>query len=647
MAEQFDGYYKWLGIPPKDQPPNHYRLLGLELFEDNAEVIETAAERQATYLHEVSSGPHVKESQKLLNEVAAARLCLLDTEKRAAYDAKLKSKLTANVTVDALPGDDSRLNDLPWDDLEPLMQNGSTSDTEPKNQAASETMPLQSESSGVFTAPKSLTDSGTLQTKKKTAKSPKQKTIWLAVGGAAVVVIVVVAVAILFATGEDASEVAKEPPQQEQPQIQTNPTTNLNGEKTSGGKTSGGKTNGGKTNGEKTNGEKTNGEKTSGEKTNGEKTSGEKTNGGKTNGGKTNGGKTNGGKTNGEKTNGGETNGVKTNGQKKRRMKPDEFITLKPLEVTSEYGTAFTVLDDNSVFAERGGSVEDIYSVTLETDISDITAIRIKAFAHEDLDFKGPGYGDKGGFGITEARVLAAPADRPAEMELVPLSGVESQEAPDGIERLIDGDGGRYWGVRPGKPTTFTLFAKSGIWHEDGSMLYVHLAQKEKLGHFCVAVSNAKELAGKKTRIEAELPLYVNLGGIGGIDAAKRNWQASRPFDGGEFGYVGGKPEGKAAGDPLGSCISGIKEFRVTLPEGKYDVVMYFSGRFPKDMSERSFEVSALGAKKQTVKNLKARETLVTRWLKGAQAKDGGLTINFKSEKGNPVLNAIGIDEAK
>ena len=29
----FDPYRKWLGIPPKDQPPNHYRLLGLELFE--------------------------------------------------------------------------------------------------------------------------------------------------------------------------------------------------------------------------------------------------------------------------------------------------------------------------------------------------------------------------------------------------------------------------------------------------------------------------------------------------------------------------------------------------------------------------------------------------------------------------------------
>jgi hypothetical protein len=32
MAEAFDAYYQWLGISPKDQPPNHYRLLGIDVF---------------------------------------------------------------------------------------------------------------------------------------------------------------------------------------------------------------------------------------------------------------------------------------------------------------------------------------------------------------------------------------------------------------------------------------------------------------------------------------------------------------------------------------------------------------------------------------------------------------------------------------
>ena len=46
MAVEFDPYYKWLGILPKDQPPHHYRLLGIEVFEDDLQVIEAAADRQ-------------------------------------------------------------------------------------------------------------------------------------------------------------------------------------------------------------------------------------------------------------------------------------------------------------------------------------------------------------------------------------------------------------------------------------------------------------------------------------------------------------------------------------------------------------------------------------------------------------------------
>lgn len=85
----FDPYHKWLGIAPQDQPPNHYRLLGLNFFESDLEVIEIAANKQMAYLQSCT-GPEVAQAQKLLNEIAAARLCLLDPKKKAAYDAKLK-----------------------------------------------------------------------------------------------------------------------------------------------------------------------------------------------------------------------------------------------------------------------------------------------------------------------------------------------------------------------------------------------------------------------------------------------------------------------------------------------------------------------------------------------------------------------------
>jgi hypothetical protein len=88
----FDPYHKWLGIPPQDQPPNHYRLLGIGLFESDPEVIDAAADKHMTYIRGCATGPHVAHSQKLLNEIAAARLCLLKPEKKKAYDTSLRSQ---------------------------------------------------------------------------------------------------------------------------------------------------------------------------------------------------------------------------------------------------------------------------------------------------------------------------------------------------------------------------------------------------------------------------------------------------------------------------------------------------------------------------------------------------------------------------
>ncbi len=96
MAESFDPYRKWLGIPKREQPPNHYRLLALDWFEDDPEVIEAAADRQMAHVRTYQSGRHAEDSQRVLNELSAARVCLLNPEKKAAYDAQLRAKLAAS-----------------------------------------------------------------------------------------------------------------------------------------------------------------------------------------------------------------------------------------------------------------------------------------------------------------------------------------------------------------------------------------------------------------------------------------------------------------------------------------------------------------------------------------------------------------------
>ena len=95
MSEPFDPYRKWLGIPPKDQPPNHYRLLGIAHFEDDPDVIESAATRQLRHVRIFQSGKHSALSQRVLNELSAAKLCLLNASRKTVYEEQLRAKLKA------------------------------------------------------------------------------------------------------------------------------------------------------------------------------------------------------------------------------------------------------------------------------------------------------------------------------------------------------------------------------------------------------------------------------------------------------------------------------------------------------------------------------------------------------------------------
>jgi hypothetical protein len=97
-ATTFDPYYKWLAIPSHEQPPNFYRLLGIELFEEDADVIAAAADRQMVHIKSFAAGRYASHSQRLLNELAEARICLLNWERKSRYDRQLKHALSSQAT---------------------------------------------------------------------------------------------------------------------------------------------------------------------------------------------------------------------------------------------------------------------------------------------------------------------------------------------------------------------------------------------------------------------------------------------------------------------------------------------------------------------------------------------------------------------
>lgn len=81
-----DVYKEWLGIPEGPRPPDHYALLRLVQFEDNAEKIRKNYKKLNAHVRKYASGQYGEQSQILLNELAKAMLCLTDTESKKDYD---------------------------------------------------------------------------------------------------------------------------------------------------------------------------------------------------------------------------------------------------------------------------------------------------------------------------------------------------------------------------------------------------------------------------------------------------------------------------------------------------------------------------------------------------------------------------------
>ena len=88
----FNAYHKWLGIPPEEQPPNYYRLLGITLFEKDRVVIIAALDQRQLFLQKKSVGPQGDLAEPLFEQLQQARLCLLNRLMKAQYDSQLRQQ---------------------------------------------------------------------------------------------------------------------------------------------------------------------------------------------------------------------------------------------------------------------------------------------------------------------------------------------------------------------------------------------------------------------------------------------------------------------------------------------------------------------------------------------------------------------------
>ena len=205
MDNSFDPYHQWLGIPKEDQPPNHYRLLGLDMFEENEQVIARVGERQIMHVDKFTSGEHHAVAQQILSQLSIARQVLLDPERRSAYNDELRqgtaSRSSSPPPVSSVPPVTSVppvnsvppvatvpiVADAPAEEAElpvakQLPEEGSTSSTEPPEFVAPAAVAQDAKETPAVFVPAPVDG---LKEPTTSAASPRRssKGMWIAAGG--------------------------------------------------------------------------------------------------------------------------------------------------------------------------------------------------------------------------------------------------------------------------------------------------------------------------------------------------------------------------------------------------------------------------------------------------------------------------------
>ncbi|HEV3024728.1 MAG TPA: hypothetical protein VGX76_19765 [Pirellulales bacterium] len=93
--DDFNAYRAWLGVTSDANPPNHYELLGLPLLRAEPAKVADAFRRQVARVTPHLSGEHGAIADRILAELAAAKVELLTPTTKRMYDAKLASPKTS------------------------------------------------------------------------------------------------------------------------------------------------------------------------------------------------------------------------------------------------------------------------------------------------------------------------------------------------------------------------------------------------------------------------------------------------------------------------------------------------------------------------------------------------------------------------
>ena len=338
-----------------------------------------------------------------------------------------------------------------------------------------------------------------------------------------------------------------------------------------------------------------------------------------------------------------------------------EFVALTPIAFESSSEVKLELLDNNVILASGTSSGVDTYRLKSAPEMETITAIRLEAIPHASLPASGPGSGVGGRFALTEVSVTVIDRNATDTSRTLHFASAIDGAGHD-LRRLIDGDEKTLWrGAGRGSGTVATLVVRDPKPFVAGSLLQIEITQRENLGCFRVLATSAPNpnavLPSSRRASEGEglYSLFVNLGGDEFTTPDGVRWRPSKLFDNESFGHEGGRgvTEDLIANKVQGSAQRGIAAFRAMVPEGTYDVNLYFCEYWSTTPSSRQFAIAVeqrvVAPRFDLFQAAGGFAKPLVYPIRNVTVTDGRLDIQFRaaSDSASAILNAVSIQQVR
>jgi hypothetical protein len=190
-----------------------------------------------------------------------------------------------------------------------------------------------------------------------------------------------------------------------------------------------------------------------------------------------------------------------------------DWTVLEPIAWQAKEGATLQKLADRSILSGGVRPDKETYTITLATELSSITGLRLEVLSDESLPMRGPGRQDNGNLHLSEIRIETIPAGQPEKGTLLKIKSAQADfdQTGWGISRAIDGDPATAWGIHPAVGQShwglFELAETANL--PTGTTLVVELDQLHGGGHLIgrlrLAATSSLQLAVGKTAVSGEL----------------------------------------------------------------------------------------------------------------------------------------------